>query len=389
MNAAAAAAALFILTNAADAAAAGAHPQLTPLAADVLFPPQAVRGSDGAAHLVYELRIENITDGRFTLKRIAVIDDHGTTVANLDAEAVGTRFSLGGRRGSETNTLESSQFGVAFLHVTIPAGAPVPTSLRHLIDGNSERAHADFSLQGARTKVVTTEARVLGAPLRGKGYVAADGCCDSIRHVRALLTLDGRRYLGQRFAIDWERVDDAGRVFSGDPKSVRSYRIYDDPVYAVADGTVVAARNELEDQIPGKLPAGLPLDEADGNFAIVRLGKGVYALYAHMRRDSVRVHVGEQVRQGEQIGNVGNTGNTQAPHLHFQLMDAPSALASNGIPYVFESYLITAVDPAGTADFDRAEAQGTPMTLAPKAPPILARRSLPLDLSVVSWGKPN
>ena len=141
--------------------------------------------------------------------------------------------------------------------------------------------------------------------------------------------------------------------------------------------------------LPGKLPAGLPLDEADGNFAIVRLGKGVYALYAHMRRDSVRVHVGEQVRQGEQIGNVGNTGNTQAPHLHFQLMDAPSALASNGIPYVFESYLITAVDPAGTADFDRAEAQGTPMTLAPKAPPILARRSLPLDLSVVSWGKPN
>ena len=75
MNAAAAAAALFILANTADATAAGTHPQLTPLAADVLSPPQAVRGSDGAAHLVYELRIENITDGRFTLKRIAVIDD--------------------------------------------------------------------------------------------------------------------------------------------------------------------------------------------------------------------------------------------------------------------------------------------------------------------------
>src|SRR5215475_1272188 len=96
------------------AAEQAAAPRLTPLVADVLSAPQAVRGSDGAAHLVYELRIENITDGRFTLQRIAVIDNHGTTVANLDTQAVGTRFSLGGRRGSETNTLESSQFGVAF-----------------------------------------------------------------------------------------------------------------------------------------------------------------------------------------------------------------------------------------------------------------------------------
>ena len=39
------------------------------------------------------------------------------------------------------------------------------------------------------------------------GYVAADGCCDSIRHVRAALPIDGRFHLAQRYALDWERID--------------------------------------------------------------------------------------------------------------------------------------------------------------------------------------
>ena len=215
--------------------------------------------------------------------------------------------------------------------------------------------------------------------------MVGDGCCDSIRHVRALLPLDGHLYLAQRFAIDWERVDRTGRVFTGDPKSVRSYRIYDEPVFAVADGTVIAARNDLGDQSPGRLPEGLPLDEADGNFAIIDLGNDVYALYAHMRRGSVMVSAGQGVHRGQQIGNVGNSGNTQAPHLHFQLMDAPSALSANGVPYVFDHYAVTAVDAAGTADFDRAEATGTPMTLSRKKPPIPEQGSLPLDLSILTW----
>jgi len=271
--------------------------------------------------------------------------------------------------------------------VTIPAGASLPKSLRHVIDGHSQKAGADFSIRGAVTLVNSVSPTSLAAPLRGDGYVAADGCCDSTRHVRALLPLDGQLRLAQRFAIDWEQVDATGRVFRGDPRSVHSYRIYGQPVYAVADGTVVASRNDLPDQIPGKLPEGLPLDQADGNFAIIELAPDVYALYAHMIRGSVRVNAGAKVHQGEQIGNVGNSGNTSAPHLHLHLMDAPSALAANGIPYVFDNYRVTAVDEAGTADLDRAEATGVPMSLTARTPPVRCQGSLPLDLSVISWSR--
>lgn len=376
---------LAVLATGWMSAAQPAQPQLTPLVADVMSAPYPVPVSDGFAHLLYEVRIANITDGRFTLKRIEVRDEHDKTLAQLDARTIGTRFCIGGRRGSESNVLEASQFGVAFLDVAVARAAALPRSLTHVIEGYSDKAAAAFTIRVAVTRVVTADPRALGAPLHGRGFVSADGCCDSIRHVRALLALDARFYLAQRFAIDWEKIDEAGRVFTGDPKAVGSYRIYNQPIFAVADGTVVAARNDLEDQVPGQLPQGLPLDQADGNFAVIDLGRGVYALYAHMRHGSVAVSAGNKVHRGEQIGNVGNTGNTQAPHLHFQLMGAPSALAANGLPYVFDRYLVTAIDAAGTADFDRAEATGTPLTLTPRDPPAQEQGTLPLDLSIVTW----
>jgi len=362
-------------------------PQLTPLTAAVLAAPQAVLGSDGAKHLVYEVRIENATDQRFTFNTIEVLDDRGVVLLHLDSQAIATRLSLGGQRGRESNVLEGFQFGVAFLHVTIPGETPVPSSLAHVIAGYSALISSDVSMRIAKTHVNSSEPTLLAAPLQGGGYLAGDACCDNVRHARALLPLDGRFFLGQRFAVDWEQIDDTGHVFRGDPKDVHSYKIYGKPVFAVADGEVVATENELYDQTPGALPQNLPLKDVDGNFAIIKLRDGVYAVYAHMVRHSVTVNAGDRVHRGQQIGKVGNTGNTQAPHLHFQLMDRPSTLAANGLPYVFERYEVTAVDLAGTEDFDRAESTGTPLTLTPENPPIQGRQSLPLDLTIVTWGK--
>jgi hypothetical protein len=368
------------------APAAGDDPKITPLVAQVIAPPHVVSGSDGKRHIVYELALTNVTGGDVRLDKIQVIDsDNKATLAVLGPEELAKRVTPGASRGHETRDLAAYQFAVVFLHIALPEGAKVPAHLAHEITANFAVIKAEATLTLGQAAVVATAPVVLGPPLRGKGYVAADGCCDSIRHVRALLAIDGKFHLSQRFAIDWEQIDGKNTIYTGDPKVPANYHIYGKPVIAVADGTVVGTRNDLNDQVPGALPANIPLDEADGNFVVLDIGSGLYVNYAHMRRGSVKVKLGDKVRRGDLIGEVGNTGNSLAPHMHLHVMDGTSPLVADGLPYVFDSFTITAVDEAGTEDFDKAEATGVPLTLTPRVPPQKLENVLPLDLSVVDW----
>ena len=362
------------------------NPKLTPLVAEIIAAPHVVPGSDGKRHIVYELALTNITGGDVRFEKLEVVDpDSGATLAELGPDELAKRVTPGASRGNETRELAAYQFAVVFLHVALAEGAAVPARITHEITAHFAVIGADMTLTLGEAVVVATAPVVLGPPLGGKGYVAADGCCDSIRHVRALLSLDGKFHLAQRFAIDWEQIDENNTIVVGDTKVPANYHIYGKPILAVADGTVVGTRNDLQDQVPGALPANLPIDEADGNFVVLDIRSGLFVNYAHMRPGSVTVKLGDKVRRGDQIGEVGNTGNSQAPHLHLHVMDSASPLASDGLPYVFDSFTITAVDEAGTEDFDKAEATGSPLTLTARVPPQKLENVLPLDLSIVDW----
>lgn len=85
------------------------------------------------------------------------------------------------------------------------------------------------------------------------------------------------------------------------------------------------------------------------------------------------------------IGLVGNSGNSLAPHLHFHGMSQPLALASNGLPYEIDDFLVTASTP-GTVAFDEAEEKGTPLATTPISPPRRAKNEMPLDQMIISFG---
>ena len=321
--------------------------ELTPLVGRVLSTPHPVTGSDSRVHLVYELMLSNATGDTVEVQSIDVLDaQRAHLITTIGSGEISRRLSLGGARGQERTALGAAQFGVAFLHVTLAAGQPTPARLDHRVHVRMETAkRVTFTLGGSL--VASTPPRVLGPPLRGKAYIAGDGCCDSIRHVRALLPLDGSFTLAQRFAIDWEQVDENRRLVHGDTRDPKNYTIFGRQVLSVADATVVAARNDLPEQVPGALPAGLPISEADGNFVVLDLGDGAFALFAHMQPGSVSVSKGDTVKRGQVIGRVGNTGNSQAPHLHFHVMDGPDALLSNGLPYVIDAFSVIAIDFGG------------------------------------------
>lgn len=85
-------------------------------------------------------------------------------------------------------------------------------------------------------------------------------------------------------------------------------------------------------------PGSDDIKNLTGNYIILKHGNGVYAAFCHLQPDSIRVSVGQTVKRGDVLGNIGHTGNSMFPHLHFQLMDSSDITAANGLPCSFAQY---------------------------------------------------
>jgi Peptidase family M23 len=359
--------------------------RMTPLLMRVHDAPVPFTGSDRRIHLAYEVWITNFSSGDVVLDKIDVLGDTAI-LQTLDASAISTHLQSVGTRESSGTMAKSSQ-SLLFLHVILAEGAPLPQKITHRVSGTfsaAPPAYRHLVETGADTVPDRRKVAVIAPPLRGSRFVSADSCCDATRHTRAALPIDGNVWLAQRYAVDWEQLDEQNRIYSGPSDQPASYKIFGAPVYAVADAKVILAIDGLAEQIPGKFPENISLDAADGNSVILEIAEHQYALYAHLKTGSVKVHQGDAVTSGQRIALVGNTGNSVAPHLHFQMMDQPSSLQSNGLPYELEQFHVTGKTP-GTSAFDEAESKGTPLAISPTSSTLAARRAFPLDQLIISF----
>lgn len=181
----------------------------------------------------------------------------------------------------------------------------------------------------------------------------------------------------ETFAIDWVRLDANNRFFTGDGTRNEDYPGFGAEIHAVADGTVVFVRDGIPEETPNEPPTTLhqPLDYG-GNEVVLEIAPGVFAFYAHMQPGSIRVQIGKTVTTGQVLGGLGNTGNSTAPHLHFELVNGPDVLTANSLPFVIDEYtLVGSVAPESTADDIRIV--GTPEQQI---------ETLPLDPTVADFG---
>ena len=119
---------------------------------------------------------------------------------------------------SSTGTLAPGIQALLFLHVTLAPNEPVPKKLSHRIAARISAAPPDrreTRESGGEILVRKSDVVTIGPPLAGTRFIAADSCCDASRHTRAALPVDGRVVIAQRFAVDWEQLDDSGRIYAG------------------------------------------------------------------------------------------------------------------------------------------------------------------------------
>lgn len=131
----------------------------------------------------------------------------------------------------------------------------------------------------------------------------------------------------QRYAYDLIKLKD-GKTYDGDEHKNESYYAYGPEIVAPADGTVVEVENNIPDNEPvGAMNQKQPL----GNYVIIDHGHQEYSVIAHLKRGTVNVKAGDEVKLGQKLGLSGNSGNSSEAHIHFHVQDSPDPYTAKSI----------------------------------------------------------
>jgi hypothetical protein len=342
--------------------------QPTAIAASVPVTPRWTRGVDGRLHIDYDLLITNWVPGTVLLRSVQVLGAHGAVLLTMAGANLAAHTHLLSAKPPATAIPASASVAVV-VDVVLPGqdahprSSAVPASLTHRvgyqlaadIDPHVRPLISSLRVFGPHTPPARTRPAVISPPLRGPGWVNFVGCCQpGALHRRLLYPANGQWIKPETFAIDWLQVRH-GRPFAGDGSKNTQWYDFGTPVRAVAGGVVVRAVDGRPDIPPNSSPIMPNADYFSGNYVVVRIHPGVYAQYAHLMEGSVAVHAGQRVRAGQQLGNLGDSGNSTAPHLHFGLISRPDFTIANSLPWVFNRFTFL-----GYLNPDTGQITGTP-----------------------------
>ncbi len=321
-----------------------------PAVMEVPFAPIPVKAMD-KMNLAYELHITNFSRTNLTLMGVEVLADdaRATSLATYrDAELLKRLVVINPNADAqEKNVIGGGQRAIVFLMISTDA-ANAPAALRHRLffkPTAPESGDKEQLVEGMRVAVRNGAPFVIGSPLRGR-WIAANGLSNDTGHRRSIYAIDGQAQIAQRFATDWVKLGDDGLVArGGDLSQNANYYGYGAEALAVADAVVVGVKDGIAENVPQTKARAVPitLETIAGNYVLLDIGGGHFALYAHLQPQSLKVKVGDKVKLGQVLGLVGNSGNSDLPHLHFHLVNAASPLDAEGVPYVLKSFSLQGI----------------------------------------------
>ena len=303
---------------------------------------------DGEVLLAYELHITNMDGLPISLASVEVIPDDSPTPAKAysGGQLIGnlTRIWVEGQSDVVSEVMGGQR---AILHVLMSyAGKDaLPRVLTHRIRYSflkADGSEVGATVEGGTIRVAQErEAVIIGTPLGEGIWLATRSVSQGLLGHRkgAIRPQNGIPYQKARYAIDFAGFDSTGVAYHGLLTTNENWVGYGAEVLAVAEGRVVSIRDGLPDSKPfdpDRLNS-LTGETLGGNFVVLDIGNDLFAFYGHLQPGSIVVQEGDEVCRGQTLGRLGNSGNSDAPHLHFQINRA-IPLRGEAVPYVFEGY---------------------------------------------------
>jgi hypothetical protein len=305
-------------------------------------PPAPVRVGDHW-QVSYEIHLTNFSAERLTVTGFTVSDTRdGHTITSLSGRRLMDNAALIGSstpfKGKQLE-VEPGQRAVLFMDFTVPINAMVAT-IRQRVDYAAADGGANTTQLGDTPLMNNARPSLIAPPLRGGPWVAIYNAAWPRGHRRVFYTVAGHAKLPGRFAVDWVKLDDSGRMTKGDPDVADQAYGYGDDVLAVADATVAAVHDGMDEPVRiSQRTTHQPADDA-GNYVALKLPDGRFAFYEHLKKGSVKVAVGDRVATGDVIGSLGFSGESTGPHLHFHVANGNSPLDAEGLPFEIRRFRV-------------------------------------------------
>jgi hypothetical protein len=303
--------------------------------------------TDQFLRIPYTLKMWEYKKEGFVLENIAVIDqESGETLLEMTAD----EMPLIIKSPLQSNPLmpmdEITDYYTS-IQLQVPLAKTPPSHLFHRFTLRDTVKDKIIEFAGAEFEPRLSESpMIIASPVKGRNWVFINQSTNDY-HFYMMFFKNGNLFRSERFAFDNVKLgEDLSDIFAGDPRDNESYFNYRDTLYAVGDGRVVQIRDgRPENHGDAQDVKFNSSDEYAGNYLVLDLGQSRYAIYGHCVPNSFFVQTNQLVREGDPLALLGNSGNSTAPHLHFQICDGPDLFESFGVPFVIKRYFKTGVYP--------------------------------------------
>ncbi|MAP80049.1 MAG: hypothetical protein CL526_03060 [Aequorivita sp.] len=163
----------------------------------------------------------------------------------------------------------------------------------------------------------------------------------------------------QRYAIDYAKLVD-GLPYRNDGSQLEDWYCYNLPILASQGGKVIFTENQIPDNLtPGQLDYPIDATNVTGNVVYIAHDDGSIGTYCHLIPNTILVEVGDRIETGQELGRLGNSGNSFAPHLHMhvltnpegeEILDYTDGLYFESLPYKFSQFTKLGALPPGYLD---------------------------------------